>query len=669
MRRKYVDRDPEPYHPKNDPIWTKPYLDKEEWRDEPVRHLYVHGGFEGTKTRFAFYYPPKDRYEGRFYQLVTPVQGNENASQGLEGDEDNIGFAVTHGAYLIESNMGGDDPDATMLYRASAASAAYSREVARRLYGEHRPYGYIFGGSGGGFKTMACVERTEGIWDGSVPFVIGSPMAIPNVFTSRVHAMRLLWSKFPQIVDAVEPGGNGDMYAGLNEEERAALTEVTRMGFPPRAWFSYKEIGPGALPILAYAVDRMDPAYYTDFWTKPGYLGADPNGSAARDRLQFETKAVSVLLPEEQYHTEGMDVDSAWQTLAVRYETKPAVVLESVPEDTQTLDGTKIIVTSGAAAGLRLPLEKLDGNTATVGAAFGMGDVAGSMKAIQPGDGIRLDNSDYIALQTYHRHQVPTRDYCAWDQFRDEAGEPIYPQRPVLVGPRVAHSGAGSVQSGKIHGKMIVCASLMDESAFPWQADWYRQKVREAGQEADFRLWYSDHAMHGSITEYSGTAACWIVSYRGALNQALLDVAAWAEKGIEPAASTAYEIVDSQVVVPESARERKGIQPVVTLGANGEEKAVVKAGETVVFEGYAESPAGGGRITRAEFDFEGSAAYPDQAEPELENAEGTAARVRMTRVFEKPGTYFPALRVMSSRNSGDLYTSVKNLARVRVVVE
>ena len=28
------------------------------------------------------------------------------------------------------------------------------------------------------------------------------------------------------------------MYAGLNREEREALAEVTRMGFPPRAWFA-----------------------------------------------------------------------------------------------------------------------------------------------------------------------------------------------------------------------------------------------------------------------------------------------------------------------------------------------------------------------------------------------------------------------------------------------
>jgi len=51
-------------------------------------------------------------------------------------------------------------------------------------------------------------------------------MAIPNMFSIRMHAMRILRDKFPQILDAVEPGGSGDMYAGLNEEERAEIRQV-----------------------------------------------------------------------------------------------------------------------------------------------------------------------------------------------------------------------------------------------------------------------------------------------------------------------------------------------------------------------------------------------------------------------------------------------------------
>jgi hypothetical protein len=91
----------------------------------------------------------------------------------------------------------------------------------------------------------------------SVPYVLGSPMAIPNVFTVRIHAMRILYDKFPQIVDAIEPGGN-DMYAGLNDEEKQALTEVTKMGFPPKAWFAYRTMGLHAFPVLYPGVKMAD---------------------------------------------------------------------------------------------------------------------------------------------------------------------------------------------------------------------------------------------------------------------------------------------------------------------------------------------------------------------------------------------------------------------------
>ena len=205
-----------------DPDYTTPYVDADEWRDEPVRHRYVHGGFEGTDLRFSCYFPPEERYAGRFFQPILAVSGTEHAfgSSMLQGMGGSIAFAVDSGAYMVESNLGsltpypGDDGTVTG-YRASAAAAEYSRILAAEMYGEHRPYGYCYGGSGGGYKTMSCMENTD-VWDGGVPFIIGSPMSLPNVFSVQAHAMRILWEKFPQIVDAVDPGGSGDIYAGLS---------------------------------------------------------------------------------------------------------------------------------------------------------------------------------------------------------------------------------------------------------------------------------------------------------------------------------------------------------------------------------------------------------------------------------------------------------------------
>ena len=99
-------------------------------------------------------------------------------------------------------------------FRANAAAAMYSRFVVQKLYGGKRPFGYAYGGSGGAYRTIGSIENTKGVWDGVVPYVPGSTMAIPNMFTVRMHAMRILKDKFPQIVDAVEPGGSGDPSTG-----------------------------------------------------------------------------------------------------------------------------------------------------------------------------------------------------------------------------------------------------------------------------------------------------------------------------------------------------------------------------------------------------------------------------------------------------------------------
>jgi hypothetical protein len=124
-----------------DTLFKEPYVDVDEWRSVPVRHRYVHGGFKGTDTRFSFYFPPKEQYGGRFFQYITPVPDNENLSQGAKGEGDKIGFSIASGAYFIETNGGGKTAlpglgaDATIgAYRANAAAAQFSREVAAQLY-------------------------------------------------------------------------------------------------------------------------------------------------------------------------------------------------------------------------------------------------------------------------------------------------------------------------------------------------------------------------------------------------------------------------------------------------------------------------------------------------------------------------------------------------------
>lgn len=240
--------------------------------------------------------------------------------------------------------------------------------------------------------------------------------------------------------------------------------------------------------------------------------------------------------------------------------------------------GGDLIIKSGAAAGKVLQLSKVVGDKVV----FGPIDPK-VLVLIKPGDEAQVVNSDFIAAQTYHRHQVLKKGYPVWDQFRDADGDPIQPQRPKILGPLFTIGASGVLPQGKINGKVIVVESLWDREAFPWQADWYRQEVEKyKGDSIDnyFRLWYTDHALHGDYTPLDATHA---IFYDGIVIQALRDLSAWVEKGIEPAPSTNYEIIDGQVIIPETAAERKGIQPVVQLTVNGSERADINIRESVTF--------------------------------------------------------------------------------------
>ena len=667
-----------------DPLFKAPYIDVDEWRDTPTRHRYVHGGFKGTDTRFSFYFPSKPQYVGHFFQYITPVPDSENLSQGNRGEEDRIGFSLASGAYFIETNGGGPggmampgsgvDPSIAG-YRANAAAARYSRLVAQQIYGTRRPYGYAFGGSGGAFRTIGGIENTVGVWDGVVPYVVGSPMAIPNVFSVRMHAMRVLKDKFPQIVDAMDAGGSGDMYAGLNEEEAGALREVTRMGFPPQSWFGYKTMGVHAFSVLYPGIVQADPQYFTDFWHVPGYLGANPPQSLIAARIQHHT-TVRLAINEAEAGRRGLEVshltgqargtaDKAWQAMQDAAAKIPvAFQLTDAPPKVDFLGGDLIILT-GAAAGMKVSLRQIVGDVVVVGVADPK-----VLSLIAAGDQVQVDNSNFLAAQTYHRHQVPGPDYSVWDQFRDSQGKPIYPQRPMLLGPLFSANASGSVQNGKFQGKMILIENLWDREAFPWQADWYRTKVREnLGNRLDdnFRLWFVDHALHGDSTQQEDPTHT--VSYLGVLQQALRDLAAWVEKGQLPPQSTSYEMLDGQVVVPPTAAERKGIQPVINVEANGHARAEAGIGEPVTLTATIELPKQAGSLVSTEWDLDGSGSFGVKAD--VAEMRPSLLEAKLVHRFEKAGTYFVTLRAASQRN-GDRETPfarVQNLGRARVVVK
>jgi hypothetical protein len=261
---------------------------------------------------------------------------------------------------------------------------------------------------------------------------------------------------------------------------------------------------------------------------------------------------------------------------------------------------------------------------------------------------------------------VPSRDYPVWDQFRDPDGTPAYPQRPRLLGPAFSAAAAGHAPTGKFTGKMIVVACLLDREAFPWQADWYRARVAgHLGDATDdqFRLWYVDNALHGDREAQEDAART--VSYLGVLHKALRDLSQWVEHGTPPAPSTSYAVRDGQVTVPGDAASRRGVQPVVSLTADGGPRAVVPPGTQVLLTASAEAPPGGGKIVRVQWDLDGDGTF------ETEDAIEPATRVTVTRhcAHNAPGTRFVTVRV-SAQPDGDTgtpFARMDNLARARIV--
>jgi hypothetical protein len=620
-----------------DPTYDRPVIDGETDQTSPVPHRKVTGHFEGTAVRFAFYFPAKDRWEGRFFQLVYPLQ-DENATAG------NIGFGADSGAYTVQTS-------GTPGYRADAAAAKFSRTVAARYYTSgRRIHGYVYGGSGGSYQTVGAMENTTGVWQGAVPFIPGVPTSIPNNFFVRAFARLVLRDKAHRIADAVRPGGSGDPYAGLTRTERAVLTEVTKMGVPLRAWQNHRYVlgldDPQGLLGFAPQIQSMDPTYADDFWSRPGHLGTErsPLGDLVRAARIDHSAAVTRVDRDAQ-------------------NTPTRLVLDTVPANPAATplgftayraDGTTRI---GTLTGSLDPAAK----TLTLGA----GNAPEVLNALHAGGRLRMDNRWSLALLTYHRHQVPARPgFAAWDQFRDAGGRPLHPQRGIEAGPAISTGvSGGGTHTGRVDGKMIMVANLLDTDAFPWHADWYGTQVEQAaGERHDgaFRVWYNDSADH------NGAHLTGLVDYTGILQQALRDVSAWVERGAAPPRSTRYRVADGQVSVPDDAARRRGVQPVIDLTAGGARRVEVRAGHPVTFTAEIRVPPGTGDVVAAEWDLTGTGRFTASqfGRPR------PSVQIRRTFIYTEPGTYFPALRVTAQRegDTGTPYARIQNLDRVRIVV-
>jgi len=236
----------------------------------PSTHVRVSGRFgDGSDTQFNIYLPPKEQWEGRFFQRTHPFFG-------LDAVTTDLAFDLDSGAYSITVQPG-------LMGHVNQASAAHvSRTIAKNYYEyNERIYGYLSGGSGGSMQTIGALERSTGlVWDGAIPFITAASASLGN-YDIRRFARAVLEDKAPLIADAVRPGGSGDPYAALDDMERDILNEVTKLGISLQGWENYEYLfmihEQPELTECLNAAGEVNDTYTNAFWNEPGYLEAyDP---------------------------------------------------------------------------------------------------------------------------------------------------------------------------------------------------------------------------------------------------------------------------------------------------------------------------------------------------------------------------------------------------------
>jgi len=274
-----------------------------------------------------------------------------------------------------------------------------------------------------------------------------------------------------------------------------------------------------------------------------------------------------------------------------------------------------------------------------------------------------------IAKRFAYRYQMPAAEegWIGFDQFRNPDGTPIYPQRAVGEPPSLISASGTSGFDGSVNGKVIVVQNLYDVDAPPLNAVWYRDRVQQSfGAAADdtYRVYFNDRADHQEGVVSSDAAS--LVSYSGMVEQALRDVASWAEDGIPAPPSTQYLVEDAQVIVGSDADTRGGVQPTAALTINGGDRAEVETGQVVKLDLTADVADGLGEIVETSFDFLGTGTFEDVPFGDPANEVSTSA----THTYTTAGTVFAGVKVAADREGdvGDPNAQVLNIDRTRVIV-
>jgi hypothetical protein len=685
-----------------DAFFGSPYLDVDEWRyspDKALHYRFVHGGLTGTDTRFSCYFPPADEWQGR---MLFPVEGGmggyEDTCETIQGillDQLGIGFRL--GAYVVESNAGhvgveldakaGEDPS-IYGYRAHAESARFSKHLAAQIYGRPPTSSFAYGGGGGGMRAQLCLENTD-VWDAAAAYVGVAEAKDGSVFTTPestrflysasparfgcvLNVHRVLGARVHDVIDAVEPGGSGDPFAGLDSHQREELANLYRLGFPRGSEVLIPEpVGAGtAWAWLADAMIAEDPEYFQAFWSEPGYVGHDFPGLCAGDLVATTALAKRVVTAEELLAiADGLPGIGALARFMVGMKgaSYPCAVELDRPVDGYLL-GASMRIGSGPAKGRSLYVAGIAGTIVFVDGAGEAGTAR--LSGVAPGDELRIDNHNFLAFCYSYRHQTSAAAAGLSGDPTTLDGRAIFPQRPL---PRAA-ALMGGPSSGVFSGKLMLLPGTNDATVWPSSAVsllHHIQRVQGAHSADRVCLRWMEHAenLPGSFIPSGGGPAMTtrFIDYNPIVEQSLHDLAEWVETGVAPA-STGYEYVGGRLRLSEDAEARAGIQAVLKATVNGRSRVVIQAGQAVTLSVSAVVPPGAGTVVGVAWDTDGTGNFDQR--PDGVDGQASSLTVALSHTFATPGTYFPCVRVTSHRQADVAATTrlIPSLARVRVTV-
>ena len=613
------------------------------------------------RQNYVLRFPAKEFWRNRSFQQQHPTGG---------GVVDNR-LAFTNGAFSINW-MSAGIPNAVASHRHEAAATKVAKAYANKLYGNTaKIYSYFWGCSGGGVVSQAAAENVTGVWDGVQPQCTGTSVDSQyHSFLWQAHyTMAVPKAKRDAIAAAAVPGGTGDIYAGLTAEEKSVLDEFIAAGYPLAVIGNhFTQLTPLVDPI---DIRLFDPTYEDDFWSKPGYAGSNP------------PSYLKAAMVDGWATVTGITRDAQGGVTAIQFDPATVPALGTTGANyleywVYAPDGKTRLIDPTRAYGP--PVEnkrrfslmgKLDTATGTLSLTGSIPQMMGPalpitnspvlVDGVKVGSKVRITNRFILAMYYYPRHTV-VPGIRSHDQYRNADGSPKYPQRPSLE--HLYHSNyrtmGGRVETGDIKTKTMIIEGMGDNLSWPIFNASYAERIQKtlgpAKADKMMRFYLHDNGNHSTGGGQPGI-----------FRQSLLDLIAWAEKGVAPPPSTRYTIRNGQVIAAQQASQRFGLQPVMSLSANGGARAVVGVGQPVKLAAKLEMPRGTGRLVNYNWTVAGT------AEPVTVLAKPQPlVDLARTVSFPAPGTYVVRLTINGQRhglaNPSD-QTLTQNFQEVRIVVQ